>query len=817
MRYRPEGAVSIFLCGVLLVLIVFSCTIIDVTRIHIAQGQAERALLNASHSILASYDSQLQSQYGIFARDFSSKATIQNDLYHYIQPSLNPNSIEEVSKSTKESHYLFKYDINIMDIPNSYSIINTKYIKLQVLEFMKFRAPFIVLEPFLEKMGIMSKASKTTEIIAQKNEVVSEVQSLQNSFIKLEMLIDGIMIDKDKGTIITDEEGNPTLSPNYIKKAITSDTYTSPIYSEKEIPLESYRNLLNQNIWKLDETINTYKNDLLGCEASIKDAFTSLRTIEALEKYKQEVESILASLPIDAESYGLQAFELQIEISQIILQIQEEEEKMKAAVALFHSLDEDIYLTQLPKIKLLIDEYIPSEKYGNKGLLEEALVEIEIIKAQTPVVAEKIGAFKIVLENKEGNYITDTCKSIKEEVKGYEKLLGINAEKEVTVVNDILAMEEVMEENIAVLKQIEENVLVTQSSREIMIGQWWKQNSIVNENAEKLLALFKEDFIANIHTPYTSNPQTEVLKNLDEIEVKLDHYNRGFYFDYTSISTEVKSDFDFSSFVERAKGLFPQIKLPNLELSISDDSLPSLSKGIAPSTEEDKPQTIDISASNHFLDILKKMGGDLIERFTDLRNAVYINEYIIGMFSCATNHHKDEKGLAVEALTLNNYPKSKHYLNYEVEYVLFGQSVDYANLLATCGIIFALRIALNTISLLSDMDKMKAITNTANAIAGWWSLGIGSIVVTVVLTLVWAMIESVSDVQKLLSGERVPIIKNSDTWETDILSGITNVVSETAEDAAQVEEKGYLPSLGYEDYFKINVTRGGGKGRYEIT
>ncbi|PKM51276.1 MAG: hypothetical protein CVV02_07925 [Firmicutes bacterium HGW-Firmicutes-7] len=816
MRYRPEGAVSIFLCGVLLILIVFSCTIIDVTRIHIAQSQAERALLNASHSILASYDSQLQSQYGIFARDFSSKETIQNDLIHYIQPSLNPNSIKETSsikernpiKQKKESFNLFKYDISVKGISGDYSLINTDYIKLQILEFMKYRAPFIALEPFLEKMGIMSKASKTTEIITQKNEVVSEVQALQNSFIKLEMLIDGIMIDMDKGAIISDHNGNPVLSPNYIKKIVTADSYASPIYSEKEMPLESYRDLLNKNIWKVDETLFVYKENLLGCEATIKDAFTSLRDIEILRKQKTKLEAKLARLSMDSENYGLRVFDLQLSISLIEQQIEEEEEKMRAIVKEFYALDKEIYDILLPKIKLLLDEYIPSEKYGNIGLLEEALVEIEIIKKQTPVVAQKIDAFKGVLENKEGIYIADTCKSIKEELKGYEKLLGINEEKEVTVVNDILAMEEIINKNIDVLSQIEENVYNLTSNRELMFGLWWKQNVQPNDDTKDLLALFEKDFISSIYKPLVGNPKLQVFQNLEDIEQKLDHYNREMFFDYSSISTEVKKGFDFSHFVEMAKGLFPQINLPNLELDISEKSLPSSSKGMLPIEQEEKLVKIDISASNHFLDILKKMGGDLIERFVDLRNAIYINEYVVGMFRCATDHQKDENGLVSERVTLNNYTKSKHYLNYEVEYVLFGQVLDYANLIAACAVIFALRVALNTISLLSDMDKMNAITNTANAIAGWWSLGIGSIVVTVILTLIWAMTESVYDVQKLLAGERIPIIKNSDTWQTDILSGITNVVKESAKEITPVEEKSYLPSLSYVDYLRLMLLGG---------
>jgi hypothetical protein len=323
---------------------------------------------------------------------------------------------------------------------------------------------------------------------------------------------------------------------------------------------------------------------------------------------------------------------------------------------------------------------------------------------------------------------------------------------------------------------------------------------------------FPEDFSESIFSSSRTSSR-QAFQYLDTLENKLDQYNRQLYFNYGDINVEKPSNFKLSDITDLVKGAFPEVNLPELPKSIENVSLPSTSKNIVQNEESHVIEEVDVACSNHFLENLKKMGNFFAEGFVDIRNTLYINEYAIGMFRCATDHLIDQSDPSKKPLTLNHYPKEKHFLNYEVEYILFGQHNDTTNLMATIGAIFAIRIGLNTISLLSDMDKMKLITNLANSLAGWWSLGIGSIIVVVVLTLVWSIIESISDVQKLLNGERVPIIKDSNTWETDLGSGIVHISKEVTEEVTddvidEVTEGGYLPTLSYADYLRLLLLGG---------
>lgn len=284
------------------------------------------------------------------------------------------------------------------------------------------------------------------------------------------------------------------------------------------------------------------------------------------------------------------------------------------------------------------------------------------------------------------------------------------------------------------------------------------------------------------------------------------------FFNYGDIKTEQASTFQLSDLTDMVKGLFPQVDLPELPKSIEDTNLPSSAENIVQSETKELIEVVDVESSNQMLSNLNKICDFLKNGFIEIRNTLYINEYAIGMFRCATDHLISKLDPNKKPLTINHYSKESHYLNYEVEYILFGHNNDTANLIATVGAVFAIRIALNTISLLSDIDKMKVITNLANTLAGWWSLGIGSIIVVVVLTLVWAIIESVSDVQRLLNGERVPIIKDSNTWQTDLFSGVTRIAEEVTEevtgDISGTSEKTYLPTFSYIDYLRILLLGG---------
>ncbi len=106
----------------------------------------------------------------------------------------------------------------------------------------------------------------------------------------------------------------------------------------------------------------------------------------------------------------------------------------------------------------------------------------------------------------------------------------------------------------------------------------------------------------------------------------------------------------------------------------------------------------------------------------------------------------------------------KHYFANEWEYIIKGSMNDESNLKACRRRIFAIRNALNLIYLYKDPSKVEAVT----AIAELITPGPAGILTQAIIMEAWAALESETDVQNLLEGKRVPVMKTAKTWNTGL-------------------------------------------------
>ena len=131
-------------------------------------------------------------------------------------------------------------------------------------------------------------------------------------------------------------------------------------------------------------------------------------------------------------------------------------------------------------------------------------------------------------------------------------------------------------------------------------------------------------------------------------------------------------------------------------------------------------------------------------------------------------------------------------IEFEREYLIAGKSSDYDNLENVVHRIMAIRFPANFISLLGDSEKMALIDPVAEAL--FVATGVPASVYKYLIAGCWSYVESVADVRNLLKGKRVPFMKNSDTWITDLSSLETSIYNDT-EDTGE--------GLSYEDYLMI--------------
>lgn len=138
-------------------------------------------------------------------------------------------------------------------------------------------------------------------------------------------------------------------------------------------------------------------------------------------------------------------------------------------------------------------------------------------------------------------------------------------------------------------------------------------------------------------------------------------------------------------------------------------------------------------------------------------------------------------------------------LEYQIEYLIVGKDNDTENLRSIANRICALREAANAMYLWSDQEMKTTAEAAADLICSAIALPEIAPVMEVVIILGWAYAESVYDVKVLLSGGRVPMMKDSDSWHY----GLEGVLSGALEDGTSEDSTSISQGLSYADYLRI--------------
>ena len=136
----------------------------------------------------------------------------------------------------------------------------------------------------------------------------------------------------------------------------------------------------------------------------------------------------------------------------------------------------------------------------------------------------------------------------------------------------------------------------------------------------------------------------------------------------------------------------------------------------------------------------------------------------------------------------SNYTEEKEggYLNYEAEYIIAGRDNDSENLGAVMEKIYLIRTAANMISLKKDKEKSELIDDVAEVLGAITE--VPPKVIAVVLLCMWAGGESVYDMQELLNGERVSLIKDADDFHLSLSGGIKAAATSNITDSLRLED-----------------------------
>lgn len=137
-------------------------------------------------------------------------------------------------------------------------------------------------------------------------------------------------------------------------------------------------------------------------------------------------------------------------------------------------------------------------------------------------------------------------------------------------------------------------------------------------------------------------------------------------------------------------------------------------------------------------------------------------------------------------------------LDYQVEYILFGNAQDSLNLYRMQETLFLLRGAANLMMLLSDNETQKTIELISQIGV---LIDVPPELIQGAINVCWAAAESFDDVKKLMKGEEVLLLKKP----KDFSVGLANVLIGKPVDFIPGSSEGDVMSikLKYEDYLRI--------------
>lgn len=343
----------------------------------------------------------------------------------------------------------------------------------------------------------------------------------------------------------------------------------------------------------------------------------------------------------------------------------------------------------------------------------------------------------------------------------------------------------------------------------------WMYNNFYDRNTNK-------DYSS---TTTDENKTTSADGDMDTMENGLkDQVPAGYDDDSVEASTKVNAD--IKQYLDAENKVLPSTRWPEVlkqidsSAAITESKIPSGSFGNDDNGKPDGDKLMEDSGNDGVLESILNMASDL---GSELRDTLYVSEYIMTMFSYDTieaetfvenkktgdtfaafyeDPDKDgeftvkdaykEYAAEIKTLTNNSINPGMNYLyGEEVEYILYGRDGG-TKVYAT---IFALRFGLNTVYAFTDAEITNLTLSAATALFGVPPLTPMIPFAQAAMIIGLAVAESAWDLVQLRSGEKVPLLKNNQTWVMKP-SGIANEVKdklvEVAEGAAnKIIDEGY--------------------------
>lgn len=804
---RNKGSVSVFFAVVFLTLIVFVLSIVEVTRYQIMKVQAEQILISATQSVLAGYDAALKNEYGLFARnpnycDYDFLATpivvagdmaYEKDLGYYAMENLQTSQLDFL-KVKGDGRY------------NYGTSEGRTYAKNDMVDYVALRLPLMGFNQVADFYEVSEKLGKTTKFIADKNKVVDQAVGMEALMADLYLDIDGIKVDKDNGPcavmdtqyvnrLYMDLEANMSHLPTSIEPC-------GPILAYKTIPgafkayadvignveglgplfIECRRTLeevegLEEDIEIVLKRIEDTKNDLDHVNDDIHDERDAIREghgsqsrLSRLRRERSSLNAELKDLKKDLKALNVLLSEKQMVYRSLLDQMS------RRVVAIDQAqLEVDAGLNDIKAI-MVSEESVYSH-------VASALLKVEEVQKSAEILKADIDQFVALADNKRSDFMVGAYEHSIHELEAIKSGYGVGGDDYYDTESNLRLMSEGLSINQTRLESIKAPAQKVLNHYNYLLAASFEKEGMNRTDVQEMVAMIGGEIsFHNHHLYYGTWDKEEGVNNvvswLQAIDEGLKGYQQVPYMSYSKYDAVV-GDGNRESVLEvykNMKGLIDRYQMDlifaGLDLEVGN-ALPQglYSERLMLDHVINKTTSTGTGGQEDGYEAMADQMSTVTQVATDIKELLLLNEYAVGMF----RSYPDSK--RTEAQTLSGYSKLAHPYVAELEYIYTGEK-DAQKALAEVGTkIFALRIGVNLIHLASDGTKRATIGKIAQNLTGWWSGPVGSVLAAVLIGLAWATLESCIDVERLLRGLKVPLLKTSITWYTDV-DGIGKLITE---------------------------------------
>lgn len=291
MKQKTKGVISVFLLIIFMSIYMATGLMVDYGRIKMAKATVSMSADQAAESVLSYYDEMLLEMYGLFALDNSNTEKIQEIFETYLTKTLlisgtySDEHVKQISDSVfaaiEGSKYFDGYNFNIDEIKvdSSYNLSYTDVTKAQILETMKYRAPYEMLtseDGFLNKLVGIVKIKDIIDAYKEYKEIQKNYSEIEKDYKKLKNEYDEIMKKIDKKL-----DGGINKKIDDIKKIIKDYDNDLMEYSEDD---SSEENTEEQEEKPTKEEVIKHNKEIVDnmIEAIRRETYVNINDITAL-------------------------------------------------------------------------------------------------------------------------------------------------------------------------------------------------------------------------------------------------------------------------------------------------------------------------------------------------------------------------------------------------------------------------------------------------------------------------------------------------------------------------------------------------------